>query len=463
MPALQNEPRIREELKMTKPAADCLAGWILTAGGILLTVLFPLPVMVIPALLIIAAGVFLLYRHYRDVRIAKDSWLKAEPGRLQEMEQSFDQAVRCRQCLLYDEDLIARTPAGLVYLRYEDILWIYAMKRRSRFADLAFAAVNEVVCIDIDGNEYRLMRGCDDAAAALQVLRDQMRRAGYRPLEGYDDSFRRQVRKDLNLLKRRYEQSMSEQFSKAAGRWICPHCTAENENTDRCPYCGCLREINIPETPVKTKPEEEKDYSWLEPNPGSTTAKGNGMLTVFLAVACVAVMAVSLVIAHMMNKADPVPAQAAYDEAEQYYDGRLMDGYVGDKISTAFLDFTVNDARTASSYENLKPRDGYDFCIVNITIGNTITQTLPMFDTDFILFYGEGDQDACYPVTYDDPRTQSGKMLAGEYYISVGETVSGDLVYEVPQNRGQTGVLYFEEYFEGGETGDYYTVTFGLE
>ena len=150
-----------------------------------------------------------------------------------------------------------------------------------------------------------------------------------------------------------------------------------------------------------------------------------------------------------------------FDDVQEN-DNRVLDGYVGDTISTAFFDFTVNDAHTADSYGSLTPAEGNTFCIVNVTVHNTMRQSLPMFDTDFVLFWGPGDSDGSFPVTHDDPSRRTDKMLEESYYIGINETVTGDLVYEMPKTHDPEGILYFEEYFENGEYGDYYTVTFPL-
>ncbi len=483
---LQDYPRLREKLKSIRCRSGGISGWIFAGCGLLLIPAamslrsaFPAAagIILIVGLLCLGAAVFLLWRHYAAVMKAGDTWLKASDAQLEEAERTAGVTEVHSGCLLYEDFLIAAAPVGNVFLNYEDILWVWGLKQASRFGDIRVSAENSVFCIDIEGNEYRLMsekaEAGSDPDAMAAVLLDKMHKAGYYPLCGYDDRLRKETGKDLDVLKRRYEQSMSEQFEKEAGKWICPHCTAENENTDRCIYCGCRREIKIPdapvqEAPVQEAPQPEKDYSHLAPNPGRTSSRRSSpMLTVFLALACVAVMAVSLVIANMMGRGSNTAAQPADTPSEviedvQENDNRVLDGYVGDTISTAFFDFTVNEARTADSYGSLTPAEGNTFCIVNVTVHNTMRQSLPMFDTDFVLFWGPGDSDGSFPVTHDDPSRRTDKMLEESYYIGINETVTGDLVYELPKTHDPEGILYFEEYFENGEYGDYYTVTFPL-
>ena len=331
------------------------------------------------------------------------------------------------------------------------------------------------------------------ASAMADILLKLIGKAGYSPVAGYDGELYKQTKKDLNILKRRYEQSMSEQFEREtrAAKWICPHCTAENEGTDRCVFCGCLREIHIPDEPVKPAPvqetpvrpqaapvqPQEKDYSYLQPNVGAGRAKKNNpMLAVLLGLGCVAVMAIALLVANMLNKQESYDyddvKEDAYqeiqnnpvdDQTQDGQSGKLLDGYVGDTISTAFFDMTANSAYMTDSYEGMTPAEGNEFCVVNMTIHNTIRQSLPMFDTDFILWWGQGDEDGSFPITHEAAEKRAGNMLEEEYFIGINETVTGDLVYELPKTHDAQGMVYFEEYFDNGETGEYYTFTVDLK
>ena len=124
---------------------------------------------------------------------------------------------------------------------------------------------------------------------------------------------------------------------------------------------------------------------------------------------------------------------------------------------------TVNSAYMTDSYEGMTPAEGNEFCVVNMTIHNTIRQSLPMFDTDFILWWGQGDEDGSFPITHEAAEKRAGNMLEEEYFIGINETVTGDLVYELPKTHDAQGMVYFEEYFDNGETGEYYTFTVDLK
>ena len=271
-------------------------------------------------------------------------------------------------------------------------------------------------------------------------------------------------------------------------KWICPHCTAENDATDeRCIYCGCKKEIKIPDAPVteildqtavsqaaQEFPQTQRpqtDYSNLTPNAGPAPKKKNNlMLGVLLAVACVAVMGIGMMFASRAKDSDEgqtatfnEPSSAPAEGDPEIYEldpedyNTLLDGEIGDTLSTAFFDFKVSSVTLEDSYENLTPAEGNKFAIVDIWIQNTMRESIPMFDTDFVFIYGDGDNDYAFPITDGAPDKKTGKMLASEYELGINEETQGILVYEVPADI-EEALVYFEEYFDNGEYGQFYTV-----
>ena len=131
--------------------------------------------------------------------------------------------------------------------------------------------------------------------------------------------------------------------------------------------------------------------------------------------------------------------------------------YVGDKVSTIFLDFTVNSVESVSEYEGYTPAEGNKLVVLDMTIKNTETYSLPMFQSDFPLFWGSGDEDGDFPLEkYCD------KQLDDEYEIPIGKSTDGVLVYEMPQDAKDC-VLVFEEYFEDESVGENYGVYFTVD
>ncbi|WP_367925240.1 DUF4352 domain-containing protein [uncultured Ruthenibacterium sp.] len=137
---------------------------------------------------------------------------------------------------------------------------------------------------------------------------------------------------------------------------------------------------------------------------------------------------------------------------------KKLDGVVGDKLSNMFFDWTVNSAESASEYEGYAAADGYQLVVCNVTIDNTFGEALPMFDTDFQLQWGEGEEDYAWSLdAYADT------MMPLEWELADGESASYDLVFEVPADLTSFGIVYLEQYTdEDGNSGegDLFTVQF---
>ena len=114
--------------------------------------------------------------------------------------------------------------------------------------------------------------------------------------------------------------------------------------------------------------------------------------------------------------------------------------HVGDTISTAFFDFTVNSA-----------------VVADLTIKNTETYSMPMGQYDFMIAWGDGDEDFAYPLNQ-----YCESQLADEYEIPIAGSAEGSLVFEVPSDQ-KDFTLGFEEYYEDESVGDLYVVYFTAE
>lgn len=120
---------------------------------------------------------------------------------------------------------------------------------------------------------------------------------------------------------------------------------------------------------------------------------------------------------------------------------------VGEKISTAFFDYTVTGTTSGRNFEGRRAESGCVFVTVELSIKNTEHYTMPMGRYDFQLQWGGGADEYCYPL---EQYCQA--QLPDEYDIPEGESVEGVLVFQVP--RSQTDLaLGFLEIFENDEQG----------
>ncbi len=145
------------------------------------------------------------------------------------------------------------------------------------------------------------------------------------------------------------------------------------------------------------------------------------------------------------------------------------EGGIGDRMKTAWFDFTVNSAELKDSYGSVVPNDGESLLVVNVTLHNTFTDTIPMFDSDFQAQWGsDGENDYRFPVTFDDPTMTEKGMLESEYELESGKTVTGDLVFSVPGGQSEYSLSFLEYYAPGegeenGAEGDLFFVYFSAQ
>ncbi len=109
-------------------------------------------------------------------------------------------------------------------------------------------------------------------------------------------------------------------------------------------------------------------------------------------------------------------------------------GYVGDLFHTYFFDLRVDDAwLLGDTYGGYTAEEGYQLIEVDITVINTFGDTIPMYDADFQLDWGDSDDGYTYPLTaYDKGAGED--MLPSEYELAKDESRSGVLIYEVPDD-----------------------------
>lgn len=132
-------------------------------------------------------------------------------------------------------------------------------------------------------------------------------------------------------------------------------------------------------------------------------------------------------------------------------------GYIGDTLRSAFFDFTVDGAYLSNSYASYSAGAGSQVLVMRVTVTNTTDYTYEMYDSDFALAWVDGDTTV-YPITeYADPVTE--EQFPAAYELDPGESKSGLLVFQVPQDALRFYLTY-EEVYTGGRVGDACTVEF---
>lgn len=151
---------------------------------------------------------------------------------------------------------------------------------------------------------------------------------------------------------------------------------------------------------------------------------------------------------------------SADDENEE---PETIEGEVGETMNTMFFDFTVNSPLLAPDIDGQTPsKDGFQFLIVDITVKNTTDSDFSMFGEDFYVYYGTGEEEYAVPRIVDAPDVfLTEDELADVYDLNAGESVDGQLIYEVPEGL-DFFLLSAEDIYtdQNGEVGygDFYDV-----
>ncbi|MCR2048533.1 DUF4352 domain-containing protein [Acetatifactor muris] len=135
----------------------------------------------------------------------------------------------------------------------------------------------------------------------------------------------------------------------------------------------------------------------------------------------------------------------------------IAEGSLGDTMHNCFFDFTVKSAYLCKDFDEYTTDEGYLFLVAEITVKNTFGETLPMFDTDFVV---EWDDSADYPCYFEDGI--GGDVLPAEYELAKDESKSGLLLFAVPEDKKDFTFSYMEV-FEDNTTGNTFNVSFTAE
>lgn len=149
-------------------------------------------------------------------------------------------------------------------------------------------------------------------------------------------------------------------------------------------------------------------------------------------------------------------------------------GYEGDTLRTEFFEMTVTNPRSSADYDGLTADEGYKFLAADLTLYNHTNDTQPMFDTDFEVIWDLDDDDAwawpeCYVESAGDGveeyTVKSETQIPVEFDLGIHKSMTGVLLYQVPEDCKDFFIAFYEVYEpqeEGGEPeyGDTFLVRF---
>lgn len=155
-------------------------------------------------------------------------------------------------------------------------------------------------------------------------------------------------------------------------------------------------------------------------------------------------------------------------DGDVYAEDGWAEGRLGDTMHTYFFNYTVNSAYTCGEFAGRAAAEGCKLLVAEITVKNTFTSSIEMYDTDFQAQWGSNaDEDYRVPITTDPETLEElapidDSQLPGTYELGVNQERTGLLVFEVPADRKDFSISYLEA-FEDGDDGDTFFVYFTPE
>lgn len=153
---------------------------------------------------------------------------------------------------------------------------------------------------------------------------------------------------------------------------------------------------------------------------------------------------------------------------EVYAEDGFGEGRIGDVVHSIFMDFSVNSAYTTSNYNGYTAPEGMKVLVAEMTIKNTSTASLPMWDDDFQAQWTTSEEtgEFSWPITDDgeggDLDAVAEEQLPAEYELAVNESRTGALVFDVPAEEKDFSISHLE-LFDDGTEGDTFFVFFTAE
>ncbi len=123
---------------------------------------------------------------------------------------------------------------------------------------------------------------------------------------------------------------------------------------------------------------------------------------------------------------------------------------IGDSIATSFFEYSVTAVRTETVLEGRQPQEsGSQVIVADVQVRNTFqgATAIPVGNYDFKVVWDEGEVNAA-------------KMFAEGMYpdyrqLAQGETITGTLVFDIPEDV-KTFKIVYEEIWDDGFKGNTY-------
>ena len=180
------------------------------------------------------------------------------------------------------------------------------------------------------------------------------------------------------------------------------------------------------------------------------------VLSMFLAVAGCGKTGISH--ANSWAEDDDTVTCQEYDDGTFYYEGRM-----DSNMKTAWFDFKITDAYyTDEALGGYTPSNGNVLVVVEMTIKNTFSESIPMSNWDFQLQWGDDDDPDTFAFPVETNEDLLDDQFPAEYDLKVNEKKEGVLIFEAPEGVEDFSIA-FVEYYEDDTEGDGFWVYFSAD
>ena len=158
----------------------------------------------------------------------------------------------------------------------------------------------------------------------------------------------------------------------------------------------------------------------------------------------------------------PVDIRTPVIGARVLEDGRRVGGSakgeIGDEMVNVFFSFCVNDAALVAEFEGLTAERGLVYLVADITVANVFDGRLTIWSSDFVLQWGEGDNEYGYPM-----KKTSDAQMDDAFSLTIDESIEKKLVYVVPVPADEnTYIISYLEFYADEVEGNTFFVIFDL-
>lgn len=142
------------------------------------------------------------------------------------------------------------------------------------------------------------------------------------------------------------------------------------------------------------------------------------------------------------------------DDGRSY--GGVIKASMGEKVSTAFFDLSVEEALEYDTYQFddglYEAEKGSTYLVLKVTVKNTYEKELPMSITDFVLDF-DGNESKDVITGYGNADLKNADFMDNIFNLRQGESVTKYILYMV-EEKDEYALCYteyYEDQFKGNE------------